>query len=195
MELHDFFQKRQNGELTREQEVLADELRLMTNTKSRVTLRHLGLFGLIKEDDEEEFLSSEFEIAAFYISWMEMIALNDLKLSEDRECELKITLLAARMTFCLNMKKKGIGGNKSAGYWMDRMVGRCRQYWARMKLDNPPSRAETCGLLLENILHSKKETHDIAEEIRRGIEENVMNLENMVVARLSRRGLKEMSFR
>ena len=100
MDLNEFFNGRQKGKLTREQEVLANELRLMIGTKSRSTLRHLALFGVIKENDEQEFLASEFEIVTFFISWMEMIALTGLKWPEERTAGLKIALLTARLTFC-----------------------------------------------------------------------------------------------
>lgn len=194
MELNEFFLERQNGKLTKEQEILTDELRVIIDTKSESTLEQLVLHGLIKEDVGDLFLVIGFEVATFYISWVEMVALTELSLPEERVRALKITLLTVRMTFCLKMKNLELLGGKSVEYWMDRMVGKCRRYWAHMRLNDAGSRAETCNILLEELERIRGESVALQDAVRLGIQENIMSLERKVETHLVRHGLKRMTF-
>ena len=191
MELRQFFLEKQQGRLTREQQVLTDEFRLMVDKRTQMTLGDLIEADLLRASTDSVYRMAEFEIATFFISWMEMIIFSGLDLTTNRRRELEITLLSVRMTFCLNMKDRGIGGVKPAEYWMDKLVGRCRQYWARMDLNDPKSQARNGKMLLTHLAPYLDGTREVREIVFRGIEEKLRDLVDMVNMRMSRHGFRK----
>lgn len=191
MELRQFFIDVQDGKLTREQKVLSDEFRVIIHAKTEMALSDLMEAGLLEASEDREYWMAGYEIAAFFISWMEMIIFSGLVLPSDRMRELEILLLTVRLTFCLSMKKE-LEGAKSAEYWMDKMVGRCRQYWARIDLKDPGSRAKTIRVLLENLAPYLIKSGELKCLVYAGLEDKVRNLVDLVNVRLSRHGFKRL---
>lgn len=188
MDIREYFQDVQENRLTSEQWVLADEFRLIIENKTESVVRDWTLKGLVALGDEQKHHLIRFEVATFFVSWVEWAALSAQNAASGRMDEIKIVLLTVRLTFCKKMMDEKPIAGRSMEYWMDRMLGRCREYWGQIRLEDPEARTCLSNMLLDHLHEHAKESFAAYTVIRRSIEQGLVTLPYMIQARLSRHG-------